>query len=192
MMPVTVSDVTDHIPITAEVRHVATRSNSAVSLAGQVYDLRIAGLSADSAYTLKMQPGDRTSLISTITHRHGDPLEGFSEFQTENWDGEGAKAIDSETLGAARELIEKLPVWIAAPEAAPAADGSIGLEWVWQEAGRPVKVFIDVEPGRKVATFVRYSNGQTTEAVMSLDELETINHIRSLLLETGSAAIEAA
>ena len=193
MMPVTALEMYGDIPVVIERRRGAV-GNLAVSDIGHVLDNRDPPQATKWTYSLNLRSATReqASLIAAIKPAAEDPLEGFAAFQSDNWDGEGAKGISPETIGAASEVLGKLPFWVASPETAPASDGSVGLEWVWECAGQPVKIFVDIEPGRRVRTYVRDPHGLTSETTKSLDDLDIRDHLEGLFLRATGSAEEAA
>jgi hypothetical protein len=49
--------------------------------------------------------------------------------QSPDWDGYGAKPISLSAKAEAQRLVDLLPYWISAPDAAPDPDGEIALSW---------------------------------------------------------------
>ena len=82
-----------------------------------------------------------------------DPLDGYEQYATEGWDGEGAAAITADTLVAARDFLGRLPSGIPTPFVAPASDGTIGLEW--RDVGSIKKLFVDIGPGSVATAYWR-------------------------------------
>jgi hypothetical protein len=77
-----------------------------------------------------------------------DPLKGYEQYQTANWDGHDAEPITAETLAYARKLMRVMPKSLGAPDAAPAGDGSIALEWVPESSTHKLdRLFLDIGPG---------------------------------------------
>jgi hypothetical protein len=76
-----------------------------------------------------------------------DPLEGYEQYSEPNWDAHDAEPITAETLRYARWLLKVIPKAFGPPDIAPSADGSIGLEWVF-ERGSLQKLFLDIGPGQ--------------------------------------------
>jgi hypothetical protein len=98
------------------------------------------------------------------------------------WDGEGAEPISPDTLSCARRLSALLPRSFPPPHVAPAADGTIGFEWVLEDA-IVRKVFIDVGPGTRLSAYVRTQAGRTRSwpprpfnigAYLIVDELSSL------------------
>ncbi|WP_441255886.1 hypothetical protein [Tardiphaga sp. 285_C5_N1_2] len=87
-----------------------------------------------------------------------DPFSEYARFSVSNWDGQGASAICSDTLLAARTLLAALPRAAEKPDVAPAADGTIGFEWI-HETGHLRKLFIDVGPQTIWRAYRKYSDG---------------------------------
>jgi hypothetical protein len=82
-----------------------------------------------------------------------DIFAEYDAFAEAGWDGEDAVPITSETIVLARLLLKNSEVF-GAPDAAPGADGSVGLEW-WNGAGR---LFVDIGPGKKIIVYTNLGN----------------------------------
>jgi hypothetical protein len=91
-----------------------------------------------------------------------DLLAGYERYAVGDWDGEQAQAISAETTAATRSLIGVLPMTFGNPDVAPAADGTIGLEWVL-DSGPLRKLFIDVGPHTVWRAYWRLTNGRSGE-----------------------------
>ncbi len=77
-----------------------------------------------------------------------DPLDGYEQYQAVDWDGHGAEAITAETLAYARRIMAVMPQTLGTPDVAPAADGTIALEWVPDDTTHKLdKLFLDIGPG---------------------------------------------
>ncbi len=84
-------------------------------------------------------------MTSVATARNVDPLAGYERYASANWDGHNADPVTRATLTAARRFLRQLPDTLGAPDIAPGADGTIGLEWSFKD--RPLrKLFIDIGP----------------------------------------------
>jgi hypothetical protein len=100
-----------------------------------------------------------------ITHTR-DALVGYERYVTGNWDGYGADPITSTTLAAARSFLQMLPPMFGEPDIAPGADGTIGLEWAFNN--RPLrKLFIDIGPGPVWSGYWRRATGEKQALPMS-------------------------
>ena len=81
--------------------------------------------------------------------RIGDPqselLRLYQICSQANWDGEGAKAINSVTLGEAQRLLDVIPSSIGIPDIIPEPNGSIAFEWRIS----PGRIYILSLSGRK-------------------------------------------
>jgi len=91
--------------------------------------------------------------------RTADPLDGYEQYATPNWDGEDAERITPQTLQYARRLLEVMPGTFGPPDIAPSADGSIGLEWV-PDSGPLRKLFLDIGPGEEWRAYWNRRNGE--------------------------------
>ncbi len=118
----------------------------------------------DTATTLTVStlfdPAANTSTTSLLQDAPSDPLAGYNRYSVSNWDGYGAVAITPETIAAARRFIRYLPKTFGEPDIAPGADGTIGLEWSFQNC--PLrKLFIDIGPGNQWSGYWRRTSGET-------------------------------
>jgi hypothetical protein len=97
-------------------------------------------------------------LLVDIPH---DLLEGYEQYQIEDWDGHGAEAITGATLAYARRLMHIMPTKLGHPDAAPAADGSIALEWVPEDTTHKLdKLFLDIGPGEEWRAYWQLRAGE--------------------------------
>jgi hypothetical protein len=95
-----------------------------------------------------------------------DALLGYERYLTPNWDGYDADPITPATLSAARTFLGMLPRMFGEPDIAPGADGTIGLEWVFND--RPLrKFFIDIGPGGVWSGYWRRATGESEALPMS-------------------------
>jgi hypothetical protein len=78
-------------------------------------------------------------------------LAGLQDFAWDDWDGEGARGITQEIIGNAEQLLGKLAPHVPQPEVAPAADGSLCMEWN-SAAG---VIWLDIEPDGTAAVLVQ-------------------------------------
>jgi hypothetical protein len=146
------------------------------SLFGAAYDFSsqevTVGLSSPAAST----SGTLTisTIISNTANTLGrteglttqDALLGYERYLTPNWDGYDADPITPATLSAARTFLGMLPRMFGEPDIAPGADGTIGLEWVFND--RPLrKFFIDIGPGGVWSGYWRRATGQSEALPMS-------------------------
>ncbi|MCC8955288.1 hypothetical protein H8B02_18140 [Bradyrhizobium sp. Pear77] len=89
------------------------------------------------------------------------PLQGYEEFHSANWDGQEAEAITPQTLAYARKLMKILPTTLGKPDAAPAGDGSIALEWVPEDLNHKLdRLFLDIGPGEQWRAYWSLRNGE--------------------------------
>ena len=66
----------------------------------------------------------------------------------DNWDGEGALALQQDTVVAAQELIGCLPPYIGDPDVAATPHGEVDFDWV---IDREVMLTVSVGPSKEVA-----------------------------------------
>lgn len=98
-------------------------------------------------------------MSSLAISRNVDPLAGYERYASANWDGHDADPITRMTLAAARRFLRQLPDTLGAPEIAPGADGTIGLEWSFKD-GPLRKLFIDIGPGSVWSGYWRRTSGE--------------------------------
>lgn len=87
----------------------------------------------------EMVTRDRMEIDHAIEHSQtlfGTKREVISELfavadecSTENWDGEGASAMEPWAVQTAERFIRVLPDGLPMPEITPEPDGSVGLDW---------------------------------------------------------------
>jgi hypothetical protein len=105
------------------------------------------------------KPTPVSSMLDTLFGKpKANPLKGYEQYNQPNWDGFNAEPITAETLQYARWLLKIIPETFGAPDIAPSADGSIGLEWVL-ETGPLHKLFLDIGPGEEWRAYWRRRNG---------------------------------
>ncbi len=110
----------------------------------------------------------------------------YEGYQHQNWDGFGAQRISAEVLSIACELINSVLKSLPLPDAAPGADGTIGLEW-WNGDSR---VFVDVGPTREVRTYIQLVSGEDSEEQFQWGDSGLVAHFDLLFRKLyGDAAI---
>jgi hypothetical protein len=114
----------------------------------------------------QFQHGLKESPLSPFIHdiiweAPADPLEGYEQYQIEDWDGFGAEPITASTLACARRLMQVIPTSLGYPDIAPAADGTIALEWIPDDATHKLdKLFLDIGPGEVWRAYWMLRTGQ--------------------------------
>src|SRR5262249_19830768 len=98
-------------------------------------------------------------LYDAIVHQPVDRFSEFKAYDVPDWDGYGAEPISAETITAARSLFHALPVEALSPDIAPAADGTIGFEWVVGDEGDRRLVFVDVGPNERFSARILGGDG---------------------------------
>jgi hypothetical protein len=98
-------------------------------------------------------------VYADLLQKDSDPLKGYEKYQTDNWDGHGAEAITAATLDYARKLMKVMPTSLGGPDVAPAADGTIALEWVPDDHHTLSKLFLDIGPEEEWTAYWRLHNG---------------------------------
>lgn len=101
---------------------------------------QMSGIGAD-ADTL---PGEvQVSLKKEI----GDLLE---EAGVDNWDGEGATALDEDTVLTARMVVDELPNYAGRPDVSATPHGEVDFDWVKRQ---DLMLTVSVGPGGKEIAF---------------------------------------
>ena len=72
----------------------------------------------------------------------------IEEAGTENWDGEGALALDLETVAVAQKLIDHFPSHVIRPDVAATPHGEVDFDWI---VSQDVMLTISVCPSGKIA-----------------------------------------
>lgn len=126
-----------------------------------------------------------TFFVPLAETNYGNLLADFEEFMFPNWDNEGAFPITNETLAVARRILLELPLQYRSPEAAPGADGSVCMEWMWQPGNR--KLFIDVGPQTKVLVYARLSEEERAEKMFPRFDLQAKNYTCAFFERLGSS-----
>lgn len=102
-----------------------------------------------------------TFVQNNLLERIQDPLLGYEQYQKANWDQFDAEPITAETLAYARRLMRIMPTSLGAPDVAPAADGSITLEWVPEDMTHKLdKLFLDIGPGEEWRAYWKMRSGK--------------------------------
>ncbi len=114
-------------------------------------------------------------------------LQDYDSYQVANWDGGGARPIAKTTLSAARSLLDSLRLEIPSPEAAPGADGTIGLEW-WNGNAR---LFVDIGPGSEIRTYFNPGDGQSSEEAFQWGDAHLKGHLEKLFKQLYDMPVDA-
>lgn len=72
----------------------------------------------------------------------------LSEAGKENWDGEGALALDMETVEVAMKLVDRFPPYTAKPEVAATPHGEVDFDWV---IDKETMLTVSVSPSKEIA-----------------------------------------
>ena len=72
----------------------------------------------------------------------------LEEAGTEDWDGEGALALDPETVTIARKLIDHFPTHVVRPDVAATPHGEVDFDWV---ISQDVMLTVSVCPSGEIA-----------------------------------------
>ncbi len=92
-------------------------------------------------------------------------LEELYEFRTPDWDGDGALALADVTIERTGLILKRIPTYFNMPDIAPAADGSVCMEW---NSGADF-LWVDVEQDGQVRT-LKNSEGQRNEKQFDLEK----------------------
>ena len=85
-------------------------------------------------------------------------------FNFEGWDGADAQPIENSSISIVEDfLTDILCLFQALPEALPAIDGSICMEWIWNSGTQEEKIFVDVGPGTKIMSLIELSDRSIIE-----------------------------
>jgi hypothetical protein len=105
-------------------------------------------------------PAPYVALLDAVEETAPEHLVGFEQYSAPNWDGFDATAITPQTLSYARKLMRILPSQLGEPDAAPAADGSIALQWIPDDRKHPLeKLFLDIGPGEEWRAYWTMKDG---------------------------------
>ena len=131
--------------------------------------------------------GTTSSLLTAfLDETHNNPalevLASYDTFEEPNWDGHDAQPITKETLAYARRIARLLPDTLGAPDIAPSADGSIGLEWV-PDHGPLTKLFMDIGPGAQWHAYWQRDNGDIGRVSGAEIQPHTRTILRNLFAE---------
>ena len=72
----------------------------------------------------------------------------IDEAGEEDWDGEGALALDKETVAIALELVDRFPAYTTRPEVAATPHGEVDFDWI---IDREAMLTVSVCPSKKIA-----------------------------------------
>ncbi len=110
-----------------------------------------------------------------------DPLADYEKkYSKPNWDFYGAEPIIAETIEAARYVLEILPTTFGAPHISPGADGTIGLEWVFNDDRRLRKLYLDIGPSYTWKGFWRIASGEHQTILPKPIDLKTEAELAAL------------
>jgi hypothetical protein len=99
--------------------------------------LRMGTAVSDEARTIQMAASELTIATERSQALFGARQNLLSELRaiaedcsTDDWDGSGGVAVNTEALQKAEDLIRTLPEGIPLPEVAPEPDGSLSMDWI--------------------------------------------------------------
>lgn len=133
-----------------------------ILLSGETNKTVLPGLVALTYDALSAASTDLLSYArNSLLEKLQDPLLGYEQYQKANWDQFEAEPITAETLAYARRLMRIMPTSLGAPDVAPAADGSITLEWVPEDMTHKLdKLFLDIGPDEEWRAYWKMRNGK--------------------------------
>jgi hypothetical protein len=109
-----------------------------------------------------------------------------AEASQEDWNGEGAIAVDSVTAGNAVRFIQTLPAFLTMPEISPEPDGGISLDWIESRAR-----VLSISIGRSRSLPIAWLDGNTRGyCVVSFDEdmpNRVLNEIATIRINGSSS-----
>jgi hypothetical protein len=107
--------------------------------------------------------------------------EVFQESGTANWDDEGARAVDYQTVVAAERLAEALPMIASRPAVFALKSGKIGFQWLAKNRARDA-VVVSVDDRETVTYAMSCANGKKIQGAevflgsIPRDVLECVLH----------------
>jgi hypothetical protein len=107
---------------------------------------------------------DETDELDRREQNALEALESLEEYSADDWDMEGARAISPEVIKIAASLLQRLPKEAASPDVAPAADGTVCMEWV----ARSGLLWLDLGSDR-TAWMLTKIDGQREEKRLPVD-----------------------
>jgi len=126
---------------------------------------------------LTISKDDTASLAGPVGERPMfEVLRGLEEYSEDNWDLEGARAITSMVISLAGSVLQRIPESAALPEVAPAADGSVCMEWV-TPAGL---LWVDVGSDR-AAWILKRIDGKLEEKRLPVDGKDFTSYLQTSL-----------
>lgn len=133
-------------------------------------------------------PSHRIRKASITSHKSADEVfADFHYYTRAGWDGEDALPITEHTLQMAYDLIDKVLLDEPPPDPAPAANGSIGLEW-WNGDAR---LFIDVGPDAEVRTYLNLGEGAHSEELFQWGQAELKGVLKRLFTRLYGRRVES-
>jgi hypothetical protein len=147
-------------PVRARANAVGVTMQSYPAVVAKVFPAAIAEFVANNSQlctwivvTPKRSSTDSSLLNVYLDQTYGNPtadeLASYETLNQPNWDGHDAEPITKQTLDYARRLLGIMPETLGPPDIAPAADGSIALEWVPERHNTLDKLFLDIGPGEE-------------------------------------------
>lgn len=82
--------------------------------------------------------------------------ELFEEAGVEDWDGEGAQALDEDTVLTARKVVDELPNYAGRPDVSATPHGEVDFDWVIKQ---DLMLTVSVGPGGKEIAYAGLFNG---------------------------------
>jgi hypothetical protein len=105
-----------------------------------------------------------------------EALSGLEEYSEDDWDADGASAITSDLINLAANLLQHVPQNAALPDVAPAADGTVCMEWMTPSG----LLWVDIGPDRTALILTRIA-GKREEKRLPVDGKDFWSHFRTAL-----------
>lgn len=123
------SDFTTATEEQPQLRYEEIPSGLEQPLPGPAHALKLT-LTIDETNEPSRLTRDETDEPDRVAQSPLEALESLEEYSADDWDLEGARAISPEAIRIAASLLRCLPEGAAPPDVAPAADGTVCMEWV--------------------------------------------------------------
>jgi hypothetical protein len=108
-------------------------------------------------------------------------FDDLSQYEADDWDGDGAKAIAKQDSKNARSLLEAIGLYeTSLPDIVAGADGSICMEWIRQGQDGERKIFVDVGPNGRVLTYVKFGSRSPIEKHFDKFGPSVVEHLQLL------------
>jgi hypothetical protein len=123
------SDFTSPSREQSQLRYEETSSGPEEPSLGPAYALQLT-LTRDETDEPNRLARDETDELARKEQNALEALKSLEEYSADDWDMQGACAISPEVIKITASLLQRLPKEAAPPDLAPAADGTVCMEWV--------------------------------------------------------------